>query len=255
MTTSAPGAGLIGWLSAAPVYEASPADLRTMTFLGLRLPRRATVAIVVVLLIMVLDYYGTVAGYVSSVFGVAGALGAEGKRWQAIGRFVLLGIVPLALVVFGFRDRPSRYGIRLGDWRAGASIALAGCAVMTPIVIWIARDPQFASYYSAVAARPLDAFLTAALEVLPSEFFFRGLLMFSLLRVAGPVAVLLATLPFAFAHIGKPELETLSTLGGGFLFGWLDWRTGSVLWSGIAHTWILGLVVVAAAAWTGTLPG
>ena len=76
--------------------------------------------------------------------------------------------------------------------------------------------------------------------------------MFALLRVVGPMAVLVATLPFAFAHLGKPEVETLSTVAGGLAYGWLDWRTGSVLWSGLAHTWVLSLVVVVAA---GARPG
>ncbi len=61
-------------------------------------------------------------------------------------------------------------------------------------------------------------------------------------------------MPFAFIHLGKPEYETLSTLGGGLLYGWLDWRTGSVLWSGLAHTWILATAVLAAAMF-GTPPG
>ena len=43
-------------------------------------------------------------------------------------------------------------------------------------------------------------------------------------------------------------METLSTLFGGLLYGWLDWRTGSVLWSGLAHTWILSLAVIGAGA-------
>ncbi len=44
------------------------------------------------------------------------------------------------------------------------------------------------------------------------------------------------------------EIETLSTLFGVLLDGWLDWRTGSVLWSGLAHTWILSVTVLVAAA-------
>jgi membrane protease YdiL (CAAX protease family) len=72
--------------------------------------------------------------------------------------------------------------------------------------------------------------------------------MFSLLRIAGPIAVLVATFPFVMTHLGKPEAETLSTLGGGLVFGWINWRTGSILWSALLHVLILALVVVAAAA-------
>ena len=246
---------LVAWVSAAPVYAPAPADLRTMSFLGLRLPRRATVALIVVALIMLLDYHGRVNGLVDTLVGHGDGTAADMKRVGSIGRLLLLGAVPLAIVLLGFRDRPSRYGIRIGDWRAGITIAVLGCLVMTPIVVALARDPAFAAYYAPLTAQPFDAFLTAALEVIPAEFFFRGFLLFALMRVAGPSAVVIAAMPFAFAHLGKPELETVSTLGGGFLFGWLDWRTGSVLWSGLAHTWILGLVVVAAGVFAGTPPG
>lgn len=112
----------------------------------------------------------------------------------------------------------------------------------------VARVPAFAAYYGPQAAAVPDVILTTALEVIPAEFFFRGFLLFALLRAVGPIAVVIATLPFAFSHLGKPEVETLSTLGGGLLYGWLDWRTGSVLWSGLAHTWILALIVIAAGA-------
>jgi membrane protease YdiL (CAAX protease family) len=119
---------------------------------------------------------------------------------------------------------------------------------MTPVVLAVARVPAFASWYAPQATTPGAVLLTNALEVIPAEFFFRGFLMFALLRVIGPSAVLVATMPFAFVHAGKPELETLSTVLGGLAYGWLNWRTGSVLWSGLAHTWILSLVVLAAAA-------
>ncbi len=245
---------VVAWLSAAPAYGADAADLRTASFLGLLLPRRATCALLIVALIMLLDYYGRINPLVDAVLGHGTGSGADMKRLGSIGRLVLLGAVPLLVVLVGFRDRPSRYGVRLGDWRAGLAIAVVGCLVMTPVIVLISRDAAFAAYYAPVASTPFEAFLSAALEVIPAEFFFRGFLLYALLRVAGPVAVVVATLPFAFAHLGKPEVETISTLGGGFLFGWLDWRTGSVLWSGLAHTWILGLVVVAAAFWSGSPP-
>ncbi len=239
---------LRAWLADAPAYPANTRDLRSVDLLGLRLPVRATVAVASVALILLLDYHGRIDGIVETLVGPFGPGAADDKRVQAIGRLLLEGLVPLAIIVLGFRDSPGRYGLRVGDWRAGIGIALAGCAVMTPVVLALARRPDFAAYYAPQAAPAWEVVLTTALEVIPAEFFFRGFLLFALLRVAGPVAVVIATLPFAFVHLGKPEYETLSTLGGGLLYGWLDWRTGSVLWSGLAHTWILSLAVLAAAA-------
>jgi membrane protease YdiL (CAAX protease family) len=236
------------WLAAAPAYPANAGDMRTVNVLGLQLPVRATIAVLAVAGLLLLDYHGRINGLVQAALGPFGAGAADLKRLSSVGRLVLQGLVPLALVLLVLRDRPSRYGVRLGDWRTGAAIALGGCAVMTPIILALARMPAFAAYYAPQAAPVPDVVLTSALEVIPAEFFYRGFLLFALLRVAGPVAVVVATLPFAFAHLGKPEVETLSTLAGGALYGWLDWRTGSVLWSGLAHTWILSLVVLAAGA-------
>ena len=235
------------WLGEAPAYPADAADLRSVEILGLRLPVRASVAVVVVAFLLLLDYHRHVDDLITAVTGWTVASAADAKRIQGVGRMLLLVGVPLLVVLVGFRDRAWRYGLRVGDWRAGASIGLGIALVMTPVVLVLARIPPFAAYYGPQGAAPGDVFLTSALDVVPAEFFFRGFLLFALLRIVGPIAVLVATLPFAFAHLGKPELETLSTLGGGLVYGWLDWRTGSVVWSALAHAWILGLVVLAAA--------
>lgn len=242
---------LWAWLVDGPRYPANAGDLRTVRLVGLELPVRATIAVLAVTLLLLLDYHGRINGLVEAVLGPFGPDAADSKRLQSIGRLVVQGAIPLVIIIVLLRDRPGRYGLRLGDWRAGLAIALAGSALMTPVILALARVDAFAAYYAPQGAPAGDVLLTTALEVLPAEFFYRGFLLFALLRVVGPIAVVLATLPFAFAHLGKPEVETLSTLLGGLLYGWLDWRSGSVLWSGLAHTWILSLVVLAAAAATG----
>jgi membrane protease YdiL (CAAX protease family) len=238
-----------------PAYPPDAGDLRTVSLLGLDLPVRATVAVLTVSALLLLDYHGRIDGLVEALLGPFGSDPADAKRVQSLGRLVVQGLVPLLVLVLVLRDRPSRYGLRLGDWRAGMVLGIGGAAVMTPIVLALVRVPAFGAYYAPQAAPPLDVLLTTALEVVPAEFFFRGFLLFALLRVTGPIAVVLATMPFAFIHLGKPEAETLSTLAGGLLYGWLDWRTGSVLWSGLAHTWILSLAVIGAGAAAGTSPG
>jgi membrane protease YdiL (CAAX protease family) len=229
---------------AAPAYPADPADLRTIRIVGLDLPIRASVALVYVTLAILLDYSRT---FIPDAIGQLG-LGAEGLRYQSIERLVLFLVVPLVVVVFGFRDAPARYGLRLGDWRWGLGLIVVGCAAMTPVVMVLAGLPDFRAYYSPSLASVPDLIVTNTLDLLPAEFLLRGLLMFAVIRVIGPIGLLVVQIPFVLVHIGKPEIELFSTLFGGFVYAWVDWRTGSILWSALAHIYIVTMLVVLAAA-------
>ena len=68
--------------------------------------------------------------------------GTEAMRALSIERAIAFGLVPLLVVVLGFRDRLPRYGLTLGDWRWGLALVFAGCLVMTPIVLAFARLPD-----------------------------------------------------------------------------------------------------------------
>jgi membrane protease YdiL (CAAX protease family) len=231
-------------LVAAPAEPAVDADERTVEILGLELPFRASVAIVLATLVLLIDF--------SRVAMPAAALELgrtpDGLRAIALERVVLFGLVPLAVIVALFRDRPSRYGLRIGDWRAGLPLVLAGCVLMTPIVLWFAGQPDVRAYYAPSAGPVPEVVLTNTLDLTAAEFLYRGFLMFTLVRTIGPLGILIAVMPFAFAHLGKPVLELLSTLVGGLAYGWLAWRTRSILWGSIAHVYILSLVTVAAGA-------
>jgi membrane protease YdiL (CAAX protease family) len=226
-----------------PVDDATEADRRAVDLAGLRLPLRASIALAVVTVLVLLDYSRT---FIPSAIVELGRA-PEAMRVTAVERVILFGLVPLGVVLLVFRDRPTRYGLTFGDWRTGLPLSLVGCAVMTPLVVWFAGLPDVAAYY-APSAEPLPGLvLTNALDLTAAEFLFRGFLTLTLVRAIGPFGVLVATLPFIFAHIGKPELELFSTLAGGPIYGWLAWRTRSIAWGAIGHVYILSLVTVAAA--------
>ena len=230
--------------TSGPTYPAEPGDLRTIGLAGLRLPVRASVAIAVVTFALLFDRAGTfIPREISDAGRTPGTLLAI-----AVERFVLFGLVPLTVVLLAFRDRPSRYGLTLGAWRWGAALAATGCVVMTPIVLWFATVPAAREFYAQGAAPIGQLLVTNALDLSASEFLFRGFLMLTLFRIMGPIGVLVAAMPFVFAHIGKPEIELLSTLGGGLVYGWVTWRTRSIAWGAIAHIYIVVLVTLAAAA-------
>ena len=233
---------LLDRMFAMPSYPADDRDLRTFRLAGLDLPVRATVAVVAVTLVVIFDFQRTLIPDELVRYDRDPGM----QRLQALSRVVLFFAVPLLIVLAGFRDRPRRYGLQLGDWRWGLGLAIVGCVVMTPIVLALSGAPDFRAYY-APSAEPLPSLLfTNVLDLATTEFLFRGFLMLTLARLFGPIALVVALFPFTFTHLTKPEAELLSTFAGGAVYGWLTWRTGSILWGAFAHVYIVTLVIVAA---------
>jgi membrane protease YdiL (CAAX protease family) len=232
------------WLTTPPPDLVTEADRRTIDLVGLRLPSRAAAAVSIATIVLLVDF----SRILLPATVVAGGRSPDGLRGIALERLVLFVVVPLAVVLLAFRDRPHRYGLTLGDVTAGVPLALLGITVMTPIVLWFATLPDVRAYYSPSAAGLPDIVITNAIDLSAAEFLFRGFLMFTLVRAVGPIGVLIAVMPFAYAHVGKPVLELISTLGGGLAYGWLAWRTRSIVWGSIAHVYILSLVTVAASS-------
>jgi len=207
----------------------------TLNVAGLRLPLRETAVVLVTTFVLLIDYYHPLA-LPNWPMGPALSTGIE--------RVALFAVVPLVtLLLLG--ERPSAYGLRLGEWRIGLAVGIGLALLVTPVVVISAGLPDFRVYYGAQEAG-LAAAVGRAVDVGAAEFLFRGFLMWTLVRVAGPLGVVLATFPFVFTHLGKPELETLSTFFGGLGFGWLAWRTRSVLYGAVLHAYIINLVVFAA---------
>lgn len=245
-TTTGVAAATLRRLAMAPPDDATDADRRTIDVVGLRLPVRASIALVLATIVVLIDYTRILSPDTLTALGRV----PEVLRVLALERVVLYGLVPLAVVVLAFRDRPARYGLTVGDWRSGLPLIVAGCVLMTPVVLWFAGLAEVRAYY-APSVEPLPGLvLTNALDLSAAEFLFRGFLTLTLVRAIGPLGVLVGTLPFVFAHLGKPELELFSTLGGGLVYGWLAWRTRSIVWGSIAHVYILSLVILAAGGWS-----
>lgn len=169
----------------------------------------------------------------------------------AYDRFVLELIVPVAVIVLFWRENPRLYGLRLGDWRRGLPITVAGIAAMA-IVIWlVGRLPDFRAYYTdSIAGRPVwRLIIDTGVDLFAWEFFCRGWLMWGLGRKYGTDAIWLQVIPFALMHVWKPELEVLSTIVGGVFFGILAWRTRSFLWGWLLHWFMVAWILLVAGSY------
>lgn len=167
---------------------------------------------------------------------------------KAYDRFIFYFIIPMIVILLLYRDSPAEYGFRLGDWRKGLMWTVIGCVGMAIILWFVARTPAMQRYYEAKAPES-TAFLIyiAAVELFAWEFVWRGFMLFGLAKVLGPgPAIFLQAVPFAFMHLGKPEVETLSTIFGGAAFGFIAWQSGSFLYPFIIHTFIVCFTMLVA---------
>jgi membrane protease YdiL (CAAX protease family) len=203
------------------------------TFGGVAFDRKLITLIVFTTIVPMLDHYG---------HRIPGLSTAET-------RFVIYFLGSVLVIRLLFRDKLTDYGWRIGHWREGALWVVGVCLIMAVILWFLAQTPSMQRYY---AVRTPDSVWLAVyrngVEMLGWEFIWRGLLLFGMARVLGPgPAIFLQAVPFAFMHLGKPEIETLSTIFGGAGFGFIAWRTQSMVYGWLIHWFIITFTMLVAA--------
>jgi uncharacterized protein len=162
-------------------------------------------------------------------------------------------VAPLALAALTGGGFTRRYGLGLGDWRAGLSGVGLLLGVMIPATFLASHLGAFAAQYplagqaafklkGAAGADLVDLRLFALYEAsyfayfVAWEFLFRGWLLNALLpRFGRGGAVLIQTVPFVLMHFGKPELEVLGSIPAGVALGVLALRTRSFWYGALLH--------------------
>jgi len=172
---------------------------------------------------------------------------------KAYDRLLLYFVVPMILILLVFRESPAEFGFRLGDVRTGLLWTVVGCLGMAVVLWFVVRTPAMQSYYAAKAPDSTAYLIYInAVDLFGWEFIWRGLLLFGLARVIGPgPAIWIQAVPFAFMHLGKPELETLTTIFGGAAFGFVAWQSGSFLYPFLIHWFISSFTMLLAAGRLG----
>jgi membrane protease YdiL (CAAX protease family) len=206
-----------------------------LTLGGVEFDVRLTLLIIYLTLVPMLDFYG------HSPTGV--------KAWD---RFLFYFIGSALFIWLVYREPLSSFGFRLGDRRRGLLYTLVACAGMAVVLWFAARVPAMQAFYVEKAAGGLGrVILLNGVELFGWEFIWRGLALFAFARAFGPgPAIFLQAVPFAFMHLGKPEIETLSTLFGGAAFGYVAWRTRSFVYPWLIHWFVVTFTLLVA---TGTI--
>ena len=152
-------------------------------------------------------------------------------------------LIPLAAGWLLFRDKPWDYGIRIGRWKLAIIITLVCLAAMAGILYGAGKMPEVSSYYHMYDIDWPELLLNHALYMFAWEFLFRGYMLFGLEKSIGKSAIFVQAIPFVLLHLGKPFLETLFCIPGGFILGYVAYKTRSFLPCFIIHFGIYAMMI------------
>jgi membrane protease YdiL (CAAX protease family) len=149
--------------------------------------------------------------------------------------FVLFYAIPVGVIMLGFRERAEGYGLCLGEPRIWLRYLIPFAAAVIPVILIASRLGDFRAYYPQWPPARAGGWLLVAYEAgfavyfLAWEFFFRGFVLFGLAKRWGSIAIVLQTVPFTLAHLGKPQAEVFSAIVAGLALGMMAYRGRSIL--------------------------
>lgn len=161
-------------------------------------------------------------------------LGIYPEIWWAGMWFLLMLVVPAAGIKLA-GGRLGDYGLRLRGVGRHLKLYLLLYLAVLPLVLFVSQYESFRQTYplcpdAGKSLRHLLMFEVAyALQFVALEFFFRGFLLFGLVRHLGALVIPVMAIPYAAIHLGKPFPEAMGAIVAGTVLGMVSLRTGSVV--------------------------
>ena len=157
---------------------------------------------------------------------------------QWLSTFIYYAVFPILVILIILRKNPLDFGLRIGNPRIWVKYVFVICLVSAAVLYVASFSPSLQKYYQMEKFNFLSYFLTSCVSLSASEYIYRGFLIFGLEEKFKEGSILIQVIPFVLLHLGKPEMETLSTLLTGVLFGYVAYRGKSYWPAFIIHLFI-----------------
>jgi len=157
---------------------------------------------------------------------------------QWFSHLLYYAFLPILVIIVLLRKNPLDFGLKLGNPRIWGFYVAITCLIGLPILYFASWSTSLQEYYRIEQFNPLIYLLETAVILFAWEFYFRGFLLFGLKEKLAEKSILVQMVPFVLLHIGKPEIETLSTILTGIYFGYIVYRGNSYWPAFIIHLFI-----------------
>jgi membrane protease YdiL (CAAX protease family) len=162
--------------------------------------------------------------------------------WWCFARSVGYVLFPLTMWKLLFpRDSLLDMGLRGRGFLSHLWIYGACLAIVVPVMLIVAQQPDFGSYYPFYKQSSRSIFDFMAWEAMywvqffSLELFFRGWMVGALRRTLGSSAIFVMAVPYCMIHYGKPYLEAHGAIVAGVVLGSLAMRTRSIYSGFLLH--------------------
>jgi uncharacterized protein len=151
---------------------------------------------------------------------------------------LFFAVLPLFTIVVILRRNPLDFGLRPGNPKVWGFHVVVFCFIAWLTLYLVTTNASLREYYKIEDFNFTGYFLTTFASLIANEFIFRGFLLFGLQDRFGTGSIFIQTIPFVLVHLGKPDLETLSTILTGVYFGYICYRGRSFWPAFIVHMFI-----------------
>lgn len=156
-----------------------------------------------------------------------------GEHWMNHGLYYF--VLPVVVIAVFLRKNPLDFGLRVGNYRLWLVFVGIAILIIIPVLIYSANNESLRRFYSRQNIDLGVYVLKKAAALFAWEFFFRGFMLFGLRERFKEGSIIIQMVPFALMHVGKPEVEALSCIITGVLFGFVAYRSNSFWPAFIIH--------------------
>ena len=157
---------------------------------------------------------------------------------RVVFNLVILFLIPYSLVL-SRGESLRHYGFSLKYRREILLYTLLLLLLAVPGMLYASTLESFNNFYPIFKAAGMAEFIRFEVLLFPSfflvEFFYRGVVLFSLKKYAGTWCILLQAIPYFLIHIHTPSLELVYSLFAGIFFGYVALKTESIMPTVAAH--------------------